>query len=322
MISVVSSRAAAIAAGLIVAMAVVSIAEAQTIQVKVASTLKEIFDNLPFHVADQAGMFKNEGLDIQLTHFGGGGEVVRAVSTGSMEIGMVAATAGIIAIGKGEPLSIFSAWSAPAFGVLWIVPTDSPIKSIKDLAGKKVGISRPGSASHTGLIAAVTANDIKDKVGIVPVGGPGDSWAAVRGGRVQATWHTAPDVYSLVNRGEARILFDISDYLKEYQQGALVAKADYLDKNAETARKFLRAAAAAVRLIDQNPAVAAKLGAKATGFTEEMMLETIRVMPKGFFAIGAPTVVNLTGSITEAVGTGALKEAPAYDKLVDRRYLP
>jgi NitT/TauT family transport system substrate-binding protein len=291
-------------------------------RIKVASTVREIFDNLPLYVATQAGMFKDEGLEVEITHFSGGGEVVRAVASKATDIGMVAATAGIIAAGRGEPLKLIAAWSAPAYGILFVVPPDSPIKTVKDLAGKKVGITRPGSVSHTGLNAALQANGIQGKVDIVPVGAPGDGWTILKSGRVQATWHTAPDVYALVDRGEARVLFQISDYLKDYQQGALVSRDDYLRANPELTRKFLHASARAAEYIEKNPVEAAKIGAASMGLSEAAIAKTIAAMPKGFFRVAAPEAKNFAGSVAEAIETGALKEAPAYDKIVDKSYLP
>lgn len=295
---------------------------ANAAEVKVASTSKVIFDNLALFVARDGGFFKKHGLNVEISHFRGGGEVVRAVSGGSMQIGMVATTAAIIAAGRGEPVRIISGWTAPSYGIAWIVPTDSPIKSIQDLAGKKAGVSRPGSVTHTGLVAALQATDLKDKVGIVPVGGPGDSWGALKNGRVQASWHTAPYMYSLINKGEARILFDISTYLKEYQQGSLIATADWLDGNGETVSKFLKASAEAMEMIAAKPEEAAKIGAAATKMSQKMVLQTIQNMPKGFFGIGAPEASNFKGSMDEALGTGALKQPLDYDKMVVKKYLP
>ena len=322
MISIGRLSTLAVWAGLATAVAWAPKAVAQTVTVKVASTSKAVFDNLPFFVGDQAGLFKKHGLEVELTHFRGGGEVVRAVSSGSMDIGMVATTAAIIAAGRGQAIKIISGWSAPAFGIMWIVPTKLPIKSISEIGGKKAGVSRPGSVSHTGLLAALQANGLKGKVEIVPVGGPGDSWAALKSGRVQVSWFPAPEVYKVVDRGDARILFDVSKYLTEYQQGSLVAMSDYLAKSGETARKFLAAAREAMAFIDKNPAQAAKMGAKAAGYSEKMELETIRAMPKGFFRIGAPEAKHFKGSMAEAIATRALKKAPAYDAVVDKRFLP
>lgn len=291
-------------------------------KIKIASTNKKIFDNLPFFVAMDQGLFQREGLQIELSHFRGGGEVVRAVASGAADIGMVATTAGIIAAGRGVPLKLISAWSAPAFGIAWVVMPNSPIKSVKELAGKKVGISRPGSVTHTGLLAVLKANGLQGKVDIVPVGGPGDGFAALKSGRVAATWFPAPDLYRLVDSGKVRIVSEISHYLTQYQQGSLWAGESYLAKNGDTVKKFVKAVAAAIDFIDKSPETAAKSGAKHAGYDEKTMLRTIKEMPKGFFKIGVPENANFAGSAAEAAATGAIKSAPSLDKVLDKRFLP
>jgi NitT/TauT family transport system substrate-binding protein len=320
-LSALITRRAAVA-GLAAASLCHPVGAADPTRIKFASTNRELFDNLPLYVAAGGGMFKAENLDVEITHFAGGGDVVRAVVSGVADMGMVGTSSAIIAAGKGEPLKIISAWTAPAYGIVWIVPTDSPIKTVKDLAGKKVGITRPGSITHTGMLAALRANDLVGQVELVPVGGPGDGWAMLKAGRVQATHHTAPDVYNLVDRGEARILFQTSDYLKDYQQGVVAALEPYLQKNAETARRFLRAIKNADDFIAQKPDEAAKLGSKGMEIPEHRFHETIVKAPAGFFRVGVPEKANFDGSMTEAMVAGALKEAPAYDKVVDRSFLP
>lgn len=290
--------------------------------VKLASTSKEIFDNLALYVAADAGMFDKEGLAVEFGFFRGGGEVVRAVASGSMDIGMVATTAAILAAGTGQNLKIISSLTAPSYGVLWIVPANSPIKTIADLSGKNVGFSRPGSVSHTALLAALQANGIQDKVKLTPVGSPGDSWAAVKADRLQASWHTVPNIYNLIDQGEARILFHASDYLKDYQQGAIVAMDGYLAKNGDTVRKFLRAVANAVTYIGQNREGAIKIAAKEMEVSEKAAAATLDAMPKGWFRIGTPAQKDFDGSMAEAEATGALKQKPAYDAVVDKRFLP
>lgn len=296
-------------------------ADAQT-QVSVASTSKQIIDNLPFFVAQETGILKKHGLVLKMTHFRGGGEVVRAVSTAVADIGMVSTSAAIVAIARGEPLKVISAWTAPAYGIVWITPANSKVKTIADLAGKKVGVSRPASVSHTGLLAALKANGLIDKVQVVPVGGPGDSWAALTSNRVQATWHTAPDVYSLINSGKARLLFRISEYLTDYQQGSLIATKDTIAKKGATVKKFLAAMEEAGRYIEEHPDEAAAINTKITEVDSKAAKQVLEDAPDGFFKIGAPTRENIAGSMAEAVATGALQKEPSYDALVDLSLLP
>ena len=311
----------AVAAGLAAAVGWGGVAAAQT-QMKLASTSKEIFDNLALYVANSGGMFAKEGLAVEISFFRGGGEVVRAVASGTTDMGMVATTAAILAAGTGQNLKIVSGLTAPSYGILWIVPAGSPIQSIKELAGKAVGFSRPGSVTHTALIAAQQANGIPGTINMVPIGSPGDSWAALKAGRVQASWHTAPHVYSLVETGEARILFDAAQYLQDYQQGAIVAMEPWLAKNGETAKKFVRALTAAVKYIEQNRDGTIKIAVKEMEVPEKSVASTLDGMPKGWFRIGAPAMKDFNGAMAEAEGTGALKQKPSYDSIVDKRFLP
>ena len=295
-------------------------AAAQTSKLKIASTVREIFDNLPLYVAQEGGYYKKHGVDIELIHFSGGGEVVRAVSSGASDIGMVGTSAAIIAVSRGEPMRIFSAWSAPSFGIVFIVPVNSPIKTVEDLAGKKVGFTRPGSVSHTGLVAALAA--MKIKADAIPVGAPGDGWAMLKAGRIEATWHTAPDVYSLIDRGEARILFDSSEYLKDYQQGALAAAETTLAKSADALTKFLAAIEEANALISANATEASKLGGKGMSLPPAQLEKMVTAMPKGFFKLGPVKEANFGGSLAEAVAAGNLKQQPTYQQVVDTRLFP
>ncbi|APX90324.1 hypothetical protein BV394_11790 [Brevirhabdus pacifica] len=283
----------------------------------VASTRKVIIDNLPFFVADHIKSFEKQGLEIELTHFQGGSEVVRAVTGGAASIAMVATSAAIIANGRGEKVRLISSWTAPGYGIVYIVPTDSEIKEVKDFAGKSVGISRPGSVSHTGLLPALKAAGVEDSVTVVPVGSPGDSWAAVRNGRVAASWHSAPYVLDLVDSGEARIIFDISEYLKEYAQGSLVANEAFIQENPETVRKFLVAVREAAEFIGSNPEEAAKIGSEAMGVPLEQIQRIISEAPKDFFKVGPIPTANFEGSLAEAVSTGALKTPPTIEDVSD-----
>lgn len=123
-------------------------ASAQLKTVRVTTAHKEITANLPLFVGMHMKFFEEVGIKIEPSYFRGGGEVIRAITTRSADISHNAATAAtLIAISRGEPLKIVAGnTTGPA--IVWVVPADSPIKSVKDLKGKKVGFSTPGSVTH------------------------------------------------------------------------------------------------------------------------------------------------------------------------------
>jgi len=295
---------------------------AQLKPVKAALTSKVVLDNLAYFVGLEMGFFKEVGIDLQPSYFRGGGEVVRGITTRATDIAGSISPAGVmIAISKGEPIKIVSAGCAPLVGVYWVVKSDSPLKSVKDLKGKKVGFSSPGSVTHTVIQAILKAEGLEKDTQIVRVGSPGDSWAAVRNGVVDAGWHVSPAVFPLVAKKEARVIIKASDYIKHYQQSVVAAMEDVIKKDPEMIRNFLKARAKAVKFIYDNPEKTASIWAKELKLPVEATQLAYKDIPRGFFETGAPAMQNLKGSMDEAMGAG-LKEPLDLDKIVDLRFLP
>ena len=81
-----------------------------------------------------------------------GPPLLEALGAGAVEIGMVGDTPPIFAQAAGADLVYVA--STPASASAIVVPTDSPIKAVEDLKGKKVAIAK-GSSSHNLTIQAL-----------------------------------------------------------------------------------------------------------------------------------------------------------------------
>jgi NitT/TauT family transport system substrate-binding protein len=296
---------------------------AQPKAVKVALTSKENLDNLPVFVALRMGFFTEVGLAVEPAYFRGGGEVVRAITTRSVDIGATpAASAVLIAAARGEPIKILSGGTAPLVGIVWIVAADSPVKTIRDLRGRKVGFSSPGSVSHVALQNILKEEGLDREVQLVRVGAPGDSWAAIRNKVVDAGWHISPAVYQLLATNEARIVIDAAKYIKRYQQTVVAAMEDVLRKDPEMVRRFLRARARAVKFIADEPDKTIALWADELGLPAEAVRLAYRELPRGAYEVGAPKPENLEATLAEVQGTGAIKQPPDLQAILDLTHLP
>lgn len=297
--------------------------QAQVKTVKIAATSKDVVDNLPLFVGVKAGYFEEVGQKLDISYFRGGGEVVRAITTRSVDIGATpAASAVFIAVSRGEPIKIISGSGAPMAGVVWIVAADSPIKFVKDLKGKKVGFSSPGSLTHTVIEGILRQEGLSKDVELVRVGTPGDSWAAIKNRIVDSGWHAVPAVYNLTVNKEARVLFHASDYIKEYQQTIVVAMEDVIKKDPDMIRNFLKARARAVKFIQDNPGRTISIWAEELSLPVEVTRQGLQELPKGYFETGAPKMANLMASLKETIDTGAVKTPPDVLKMLDSRFLP
>jgi NitT/TauT family transport system substrate-binding protein len=291
--------------------------------VKVGTTSKLVLDNLPMFVGMHMKFFEEVGIKLEPSYLRGGGETVRAMTTRSVEFNASSAAVPVlIAIDKGEPIKIVSSQVGGMVGVHWVVESGSPLKSVKDLKGKKVGFSSPGSLTHLTLLFILKKEGLEKDVQIVRTGSAGDSWAAVKNKVVDVGWHVLPAVYSLIMKNEARTLFRGDDYIKEYQQAVVPVMEEALRKEPELIRNFLRARAKAVRFIKENPERTIAIWAQEL----ELPVEAIRLAYKDLnpdvFETGAPRMENLRGALQEALDVGAIKQPLDLAKTLDLRFLP
>jgi NitT/TauT family transport system substrate-binding protein len=303
-----------------------AVAAAQLRTVKVANTSKPVMDNLYVFVGMHMKFFEEVGLKVEPSYFRGGGEVIRAITTRSVDLGVTAATtSSMIAIAKGEAMKIVATNVAPLVGLVWLVEVDSPIKSVKDLKGKKVGFSSPGSVTHQVIQKILKIEGLDKDTQIVRVGAPGDSWAAVKNKVVDAGWHVLPGYHTLLLKNEARVLIRAEDYVKQYSQTCVVAMDDVIQKDPDLIRNFLKARVKAVRFIkDKNNAERV-----IQIWAEELKLpvEAVRLAykdmnPEWWEDTGRPKPENLRAAMEEVLSVGAIKEPLDLAKIQDLRFLP
>src|SRR5690606_25189149 len=102
----------------------------------------------PFAVAVEKGYFKEAGVDV--TGFitsQGGGTTVRNAMASEIPYGEVALSAAIAAVKQGVKLTIVHGGVISLADNFWVATKDSPLQSIDDLAGKRVGYSSPKSVT-------------------------------------------------------------------------------------------------------------------------------------------------------------------------------
>src|SRR5579863_4812246 len=146
------------------------------------------FYGAPYAVAMEKGFFKGHGVDVTgvLTSTGGGTSV-RNTLAGDLPFGEVALAAAVEAIRAGQPIKIVCAGAESVADILWIAKPDSPMTSIKDIVGKKIGYTSPGSVTNMLILMAMKAQGIDaSTVTLVPAGGIGANLAAVLSGAIDA----------------------------------------------------------------------------------------------------------------------------------------
>ena len=229
-------------------------------KVTIAVGGKNLFYYLPLTIAEQLGYFKAEGLEVSIVDFAGGSRALQAVVGGSADVVSGAFEHTINMHAKGQPMRAFVLQGAAPQIVLGVNPRTMPnFKSVTDLAGKKIGVTAPGSSTNIVVNFVLAKAGLKPRdVSIVGVGASNGAVAAMRSGQIDAISNLDPVITLLQRSGDLKIVSD-TRILAEAEKvfggpmpaGCLYAPQSFLDKNANTAQALTNAMVRANRWIQQ-----------------------------------------------------------------------
>jgi NitT/TauT family transport system substrate-binding protein len=193
---------------------------------------------LPTVLAKQLGEYDKAGLAVELVDLKGGSDALRAVLGGSADVVSGYFDHCVNLAAKKQELQAFVVYDRYPGLVLVVSPAHAnEIKSIKDLAGKKVGVSAPGSSTDFFLKYLLKKNGLDPtSAAVIGVGLGATAVAAMEQGQIDAAVMLDPAVTVLQGaHPDLRILSDTrtqKDTLEvfggEYPGGALYATAAWV----------------------------------------------------------------------------------------------
>jgi NitT/TauT family transport system substrate-binding protein len=209
--------------------------------VRVGSSSRGLWDTTLIEFGQRKGIYKDAGIDLEIIWTEGGADAQQAVITGSIDVAVATGMLGVVAAwAKGAPVAILAADFLGGTDMFWYVKKDSPIKSVKDLGGRTVGYSRPGSSSHLMAQAVVEWAGVNAK--LVPSGNPAASFTSVMTGQIDVGWSSPPIQFDQIKGGNIRILFNGSDSPEIAAQTVRVtmANANFLASKPDVVKRFLK----------------------------------------------------------------------------------
>jgi NitT/TauT family transport system substrate-binding protein len=263
---------------------------------------------LPTVLAQQLGEFEKAGLAVELVDLKGGSDALRAVLGGSADVVSGYFDHCVNLAAKKQELQSFVVYDRYPGLVLVVSPMHTgEIKSIKDLAGKKVGISAPGSSTDFFLKYLLKKNGV-DPAGtaVIGVGLGATSVAAMEQGQIDAAVMLDPSVTVLQGgHPDLRILSDtrtqkdtLDVFGGEYPGGALYSTTAWISAHDKEVQALTNAILNTLAWIHAHSPedVMAKMPPEMVGKNKELYLaalkntipmysETGRMDPKGADAV-------------------------------------
>lgn len=285
-----------------------------TAQTQVRLGYMPIAEELPKFVASEQGLFKKHGLDVELVRFESGPDMGTALLGGSIQIGMIGTPGLINAAVAGRPLIAFVDNGSNLVGPSGyeyytglVVLSDSPVKDLGDLKGKKIALNVLKANSEAQTVMQILrwnrenpgrALDLTKDVQFVLI--PfGSMPTALEKGIVDVASMIEPFMTQLSMKRKVRIVSPVSYALPNWPVSFGIVRRDYGEKNGDILQKYRAAWFEAVRWIRANQDAARAIIQKYAGVPADVARRI--VLPDWSEDIGT------TRRSTEQVMDGMLK---------------
>jgi len=293
--------------------------QAETIRVGLPT--KTFWPTTVAETAVRQKLFEKEGLTAELTIFRSGAETFEGMAAGAADI--ILDPPSLVSAGrkKGVMSKIVAGATMGNFGWQLMVPAKSTL-DVKDLNGKKVGITAAGSGSD--LLALWTIQDRKIDFTRVPVGG-GGLVPNLMAGNIDAAVVYSPLSFQILKSGEARTIIDYATAVPPNLTAGWIVLDKFAEAKPQTVQKALNALYGAVAFMRANREVTVKLIADLYEMPPEIAaLEyentILKLETDGNMA--APNVKDAVQLSMDLAKLGGLKDIAPTEELYSTQFKP
>jgi NitT/TauT family transport system substrate-binding protein len=223
--------------------------------------------------ASELGYFKDAGFDAQITALENGGTVITAVLGGALDVGLGNLAAVSAAHSRGLPIAVIAPgalYSNSATTQAILTANGSTIKTAKDLAGKKVGVTGLSSLLQVGIRSWIDKNG-GDSNAVQYIELPTPTMIdALTAGRIDACGMVEPWVSQA--HATCRIIgAPFSSIGDRFLITAWVTTRSWVDANRQTARQFAGVVRRTANWVNANPKPSAEILARFLHLSPEVV---------------------------------------------------
>ena len=276
-------------------------------------------NNYVLEMGRRAGLFRKNGLDLEIVYVNSGSLLNQALIAGTFDISFSQGSEAMMAKLRGADMRI-TAVVANRFNHVYL--TAPAITSIKQLKGKKVAVSRFGSGSHfqSNLALKEGGLDPEKDVTILQIGNSAARMAAILSGTVDGTIMAADFVPKAKKEG-FNIVADLADTKIEYPFLSLNFMGSYIDRNLKMVKALIKGMSESIRVL-QTDSAAAKAVVRTVLRTDDVdtieyaTMRSIRVLDRRPF----PTQAGIQ-TVLDELGKEPKAKSMKFEDFVDLRAL-
>jgi len=223
------------------------------------------------HVATAKGYFTDEGLVVQPLMHTYGKAALQSLLDRQADFATVAETPVMFSVLKGDRIFVIANIEASTMNNAIVARKDADISAPGDLKGKRIAYT-PGTTSDFFLDSLLTANGFTRKE-IQPVAlKPEEMQDAIIAKKIDAasTWNYPLTQIAKQLGPDGTIIYDREIYTEIFN---IAARQDFVQKNPETVKHFLRALIKAENFVAKNPDAAQTIVSAATKIDKSLIRE-------------------------------------------------
>jgi NitT/TauT family transport system substrate-binding protein len=232
-------RAVSSAAAAILALALVAPASAAE-KLRVGKAVAFAWTFTPLDVGIQMGIFAKHGIEVEASAFNGDARLQQGLTSDSIDIG-IGSGPGMAFMVKGVPAKAVGAMAGVPRNMAVMVGYDSPIKTVDDLKGKKLGVTTVGSLTDwIGKRIGTQKGWGPAGITTVPVGGMPPARAAIKTNQIDGYIGALEIGISLEEAKEWRVITSATPFVDHFITHVFFVREDVIAQRPQAVKAFLQ----------------------------------------------------------------------------------
>ena len=202
-------------------------------------------------VAQEEGFFKKNGLEVELVHIPSTSRAIQVMLAGELQYSYMDGRTSVTAALKGGDVVILA---GVANRLVFSFMSRPEIKSFGDLKGKKIGITRLGSSTHSVTLWVMNKFGIKpEEYQLLQLVDVPNILTAIMAGQIDAGALSPPTNFRARKAGLTELM-DLTKDGPEYVSVAIGSTRSFIKANEEMTRRFVRGYSEGVQFLKANKA--------------------------------------------------------------------
>jgi len=202
-------------------------------------------------VAQEEGLFKKNGLDVELVHIPSTSRAIQVMLAGELQYSYMDGRNSVTAALKGADVVILT---GVANRLVFSFMARPELKNLSDLKGKKIGITRLGSSTHSVTLWVLNRHGLKpEDVQLLQLVDVPNILTAIVAGQIDAGALSPPTNFRARKAGLSELI-DLSKDGPEYVSVAIGSTRSFIKANEEMTRRFVRGYSEGVQFLKANKA--------------------------------------------------------------------